>query len=224
MQHDKLEPLFRMVYMSEIKYSSLFDYNFFSSLIKVAQKNNRRNDVNGILCFGNGYFFQYIEGNEQNLTNLKNRILEDNRHYKFKLIDFSQIENRKFSKTPLLFIFIDKVNTVSNNKFSEFLPFTPHQWDAEYSMKLIDLIEQQNISESNLHLKRSKIDTILLQIKLLWHLFQVNANKQHLLLFLGFILLISIMSVSMFTLIDSKPKYEHIKNLKNRHTILEQPR
>ena len=64
--------LFGMAYISRITYGGLIGAGTLNDISKTSIHNNHLNQITGILCYGNGYFFQYIEGSEQALTNLKN--------------------------------------------------------------------------------------------------------------------------------------------------------
>ncbi|MFP3490397.1 BLUF domain-containing protein, partial [Staphylococcus sp. SIMBA_130] len=69
---------------------------------------NHTNNITGILCYGNGYFFQCVEGSEQALTNLKNRLLVDDRHKDLEILDFSEITERRFGSWSLRSITLER--------------------------------------------------------------------------------------------------------------------
>ena len=41
-----------------------------SDIMTVAQRENLAHQITGFLCFGNGYFFQYIEGEKSAIEQL----------------------------------------------------------------------------------------------------------------------------------------------------------
>jgi len=65
--------LCQFVYLSHITSTGLASASTLNDIAEVAIKLNKADNITGILCYGNGYFFQCVEGSEQALTNLKNR-------------------------------------------------------------------------------------------------------------------------------------------------------
>ena len=89
--------LYQLIYISRITSTGLSGASTLNDIAESSIKNNQANEITGILCYGNGYFYQYIEGSEQALTNLKNQLLMDDRHKDLKTLDFSQITERRFT-------------------------------------------------------------------------------------------------------------------------------
>ena len=100
--------LCQLVYLSHITSTGLSNSSTLNDIAEVANKLNKIDDITGILCYGNGYFFQYVEGTEQALTNLKNRLLIDDRHKDLKILDFSAIDERRFEGWSLRSITLER--------------------------------------------------------------------------------------------------------------------
>ncbi len=187
------EPLFRMVYVTRVQYWALSDYQLFTNLKRLGERNNKKEGVTGVLCFANGYFLQYAEGSEQSLTNLKNRILNNrHQHSDFQLVDFSIIDNPKFADCHYALVLLEKYNSWqivnSNNIFKDFLPFTPQKWTLEKQLELIELIQEKDISTRAQQV--SMVDMLSLQFMLLIRLLRDSEMKQNLLLISGYISLV----------------------------------
>ena len=76
----ELIDLYQFIYISRITSTGLSGASTLNDIAETSIKNNKINNITGILCYGNGYFFQYIEGTEQALSKLKNQLLMDDRY------------------------------------------------------------------------------------------------------------------------------------------------
>ncbi|MBS9780486.1 MAG: BLUF domain-containing protein [Moraxellaceae bacterium] len=193
-QESVTEPLYRMVYVTRVQYWALSDYQLFTNLRRLGEKNNKREAVTSVLCFADGYFLQYAEGNEQSLTNLKNRILNNrHQHSEFKLMDFSMIDSQKFANCHYALVLLEKNNGWKSNIFKDFLPFTPQEWTLEKQLELIEIIQQNDISTKAQQV--SRFDMLSLQFILLIRLLRNSDMKQNLLLIIGYVFLTVLMLV-----------------------------
>lgn len=69
----------------------------FRSILTESQKYNTENDITGFLVFDSTVFFQVLEGDRNALWDLFLIIQRDRRHVNVRLIEFSALEQRKFS-------------------------------------------------------------------------------------------------------------------------------
>jgi hypothetical protein len=60
-----------------------------TKLLLQSRENNLRVNVNGILCYNHTDFIQVLEGPENTVINLYQKILNDDRHHECKLINIS---------------------------------------------------------------------------------------------------------------------------------------
>jgi len=60
-----------------------------TKLLLQSRENNQRINVNGILCYNHTDFIQVLEGPENTVINLYQKILNDDRHHECKLINIS---------------------------------------------------------------------------------------------------------------------------------------
>ncbi len=68
----------RLIYISRITTGTTSDD--LQKIAEVSQRNNRKLEVTGVLLYLSGLFFQILEGDEQNIDNLYEKILVDERH------------------------------------------------------------------------------------------------------------------------------------------------
>lgn len=80
--------LFNMVYCSRA--AANVDAAIVDQIIATSRRNNRIWDITGMLVFGEGIFFQWLEGPRANIKGLMKRLHGDDRHG--QIIVLSEIE------------------------------------------------------------------------------------------------------------------------------------
>lgn len=132
--------LCQLVYLSRITSTGLASASTLNDIAEVAIERNQADNITGILCYGNGYFFQCVEGSEQALTNLKNRLLVDDRHKDLKILDFSAIAERRFAGWSLRSITLERW-MINEPKLKSFIPFKPHTWEVNGWQQFLDILQ-----------------------------------------------------------------------------------
>ncbi len=74
-----------------------------NALIVKSRHNNKENLITGILLHINGVFLQYIEGPEDKIDQLYQKIKEDDRHKDLKILESGLRETRKYNEWQMLF-------------------------------------------------------------------------------------------------------------------------
>ncbi|MFZ3143737.1 BLUF domain-containing protein [Psychrobacter glacincola] len=133
--------LCQLIYLSHITATGLSNSSTLNDIAEVANKLNKIDDITGILCYGNGYFFQCVEGTEQALTNLKNRLLVDDRHKDLKIFDFSAIDERRFEGWSLRSITLERW-MVNEPRLKTFMPFRPDSWEPNEWQQFLDILQE----------------------------------------------------------------------------------
>ena len=132
--------LCQLVYLSHITSTGLASASTLNDIAEVAIERNQADNITGILCYGNGYFFQCVEGSEQALTNLKNRLLVDDRHKDLKILDFSAIAERRFVGWSLRSITLERW-MMNEPKLKSFMPCKPHTWEVNGWQQFLDILQ-----------------------------------------------------------------------------------
>ena len=132
--------LYQFIYISRVTSIGLSGASTLNDIAEVSIAHNKAENISGILCYGNGYFFQYIEGSEQALTNLKNRILKDNRHKSIQTLAFSAITERRFTGWSLRSIILERW-MLKDPKVKVFLPFKPYEWVSNDWVKFLEILQ-----------------------------------------------------------------------------------
>lgn len=132
--------LYQLVYLSHITATGLSDSGTLNDIAEVSIKHNNADNITGILCYGNGYFLQCVEGTKQALTNLKNRLLVDNRHKDLMVLDFSALAERRFVGWSLRAITLEHW-MIHEPKLKSFMPFTPDRWNTHECQQFLDILQ-----------------------------------------------------------------------------------
>lgn len=154
--------LCQFVYISRITSTGLSSPSTLNDISEVSIKHNEDDDVTGILCYGNGYFFQCVEGSEQALTNLKNRLLVDDRHKELQILDFSKISERRFTSWALRSITLERWMT-KEPELKKFMPFKPYDWEANGWSTFLDILQgyyEEQAKTGNMHTPPIKYSTL----------------------------------------------------------------
>lgn len=133
--------LYQLVYISRITSTGLSNPSTLNDISEVAIERNKVDNITGILCYGNGYFFQCVEGSEQALTNLKNRLLVDDRHKELEILDFSEIATRRFASWSLRSITLERW-MIDEPELKTLMPFKPSTWAANEWCQFLDILQR----------------------------------------------------------------------------------
>ena len=67
------------------------------AILKKSKANNPKAGVTGVLCFSEGIFIQVLEGGRSAVNILYNRIAADSRHSDVLLLNYEEIDERRFA-------------------------------------------------------------------------------------------------------------------------------
>lgn len=132
--------LYELVYISRITSTGLSSASTLNDVAEVSNHNNEADNITGILCYGNGCFLQCVEGTEQALTNLKNRLIMDDRHKDLKILKFSTLEKRRFASWSLRSIILERW-MIKDPKVKALLPFKPYDWNLDEHEQFLNLLQ-----------------------------------------------------------------------------------
>ena len=90
-------------------------------ILKVSRENNVASDVTGLLLYKGGNFMQALEGPDDVVTALYEKIRNDPRHKDVSIISTEQIQKRQFSGWEMAFTNLDNPEIVNEPGYSQFL-------------------------------------------------------------------------------------------------------
>ena len=108
-----------MVYISSASY--MINDQEIISIVNASRLNNTQLGITGILLYNAGSFMQLIEGEEENIENLYNKISHDPRHNSIKLLLRETITHRNFSEWQMGYRNLEKIKTIAPEVVSPFM-------------------------------------------------------------------------------------------------------
>jgi hypothetical protein len=90
-------------------------------ILKVSRENNSARDITGLLLYKGGNFMQALEGPEEVVRALYERIVQDPRHKDVSIISSEQIQARQFPAWEMAFQNLDADSVRNEPGYSQFL-------------------------------------------------------------------------------------------------------
>ena len=113
-----------------------------AAILAASQRNNARVGVTGALCLANGIFLQQLEGDRIAVNQLYHRILADPRHRDPAILDFSEINSRKFTQWSMGSLSSLESNRAIYLKYSRSASFDPYTMSPSTLHAFFDEIMQ----------------------------------------------------------------------------------
>lgn len=139
------QPLYRFAYASRSTFqpfatASGVDVNI-AQILEVARQNNQKNNLVGALYYGNGSFFQCLEGTKQDIDVLYAKLLKDSRHKDLKVLLSEPIEKSGFSSWEMKFATIDHEvrSFLRDNNINK---FDPYQFSIDTTKQLVSMLQR----------------------------------------------------------------------------------
>lgn len=108
------------------------------SILKKSKANNAKTGVTGALCFSEGIFIQVLEGGRNAVNKLYNRIANDGRHSDVVLLNYEEIEERRFAGWSMGQVSMARLNPALLLKYSECARLDPYAVSGKVSMALFE--------------------------------------------------------------------------------------
>jgi len=183
-----------VTYVSRMTLKAGITPRTLSDIMTVAQRENSAHQITGFLCFGNGYFFQYIEGEKSAIEQLFGNIERDGRNRDVTLKSKGVIEQRLFQDWQMLMVNINNPET-HEDIINAFLPVLSAGSTAAAADKFIEVMR------SHYH-QRSLVDFHSYSLKNVSHygirLRELLKVHQHFLLVQSILLVLILISFSLF--------------------------
>ena len=108
------------------------------SILEQSRKNNPRQGITGMLCFFDDIFVQVLEGGRDEVCELFNAIVRDDRHLNVRILTYEEITERRFGNWTMGHVNIAKVNPALLLKYSEKALLNPFSCSGHATMALLD--------------------------------------------------------------------------------------
>ena len=91
------------------------------AMLKKARDNNEKLSITGMLLYRDGFFMQALEGDEEKIETLFNKIAKDIRHRDVLLVYKKPIKERSFEKWTMGFNKVDSKTLDCLDRFCDFM-------------------------------------------------------------------------------------------------------
>jgi hypothetical protein len=121
-------------------------------ILMTSRKNNAKSQIVGGLYYGDGFFFQYLEGEEDAVTELYDRIANDDRHRNVKTLIQEPLTARTFKNWSMKYVPLssDVQKFLDKHDMSLFQPLGFSGSQCEEMIQLIrDSSEQGRVVNHN---------------------------------------------------------------------------
>ncbi len=108
------------------------------SIMEQSRKNNPDQGITGILCYSDDLFVQVLEGGRDEVCELFNTIVRDNRHQNVRILVFEEIDERRFASWTMGKVNIAKANPSLLLKYSKKATLNPFNCSGRASMAILD--------------------------------------------------------------------------------------
>lgn len=139
--------LIQMIYISRstfapTEFTNGIEPNVARILLK-SRTNNKKNGLVGVLYFGNGCFFQCLEGAAEAVDKLYETLLKDTRHKDLKVLSRKPIDALSFSSWNMKHVSLEDEMT-KLLKSQGLKTFNPYNFNAEMTKNAMELLHASN--------------------------------------------------------------------------------
>jgi hypothetical protein len=110
-----------------------------TSILAQAQANNPKQGITGVLCQGQGFFFQVIEGERSQVNGLYRRIVADKRHSDVDMLHYEEITERRFGQWSMALVHLSVDNPMVKLHHPEYDPYSAS--GAQVMQQVMELLE-----------------------------------------------------------------------------------
>lgn len=112
-------------------------------ILAKSRVNNRKRGLVGVLYFGDGCFFQCLEGEKEIVESLYKTLEQDDRHTDLKLLSSKPIVQCSFSEWSMKYVPLEEPmnRLMSANGYAE---FDPYRFNTDMIEKVLDLLFSLN--------------------------------------------------------------------------------
>ena len=110
-----------------------------TTILAQAQANNPAQGITGVLCQGQGFFFQVIEGERSKVNALYRRISADKRHQDVEILHYEEIHERRFGQWSMALVHLSVDDPMVKLHHPDFDPYSAS--GPQVMQQVLDLLE-----------------------------------------------------------------------------------
>lgn len=123
------------MYIVQLIYASRparrLDRSELDEVLDESRANNARDALTGILCCGDDFFLQWIEGPRGPMNRLYERLVADERHHDLELLDYRYVHSRQFADWSMACIRSEQLSDDLVGRFKVTSEFDPYELSGE---------------------------------------------------------------------------------------------
>lgn len=136
--------LVRCLYASRTKADQSAE--ILTQILESSRKHNPQRGITGVLLTTNLYFVQLLEGGRDEVNQLYNSIVRDERHHEVRMLVYEEITERRFESWSMGKVNMDRVNPGMLLKYSPKADLDPMNCSGQAMLSLIsDLVATGSI-------------------------------------------------------------------------------
>lgn len=128
--------LVRMLYASRA--AAPLQGQVIDAILSQSRDHNPRLGITGMLCYSDDLFLQVLEGGRDEVCELYNTIVRDDRHTNVRLLSFEEIAERRFGSWTMGHVNIATVNPSLLLKYAKLPVLNPFNCSGQASMALLN--------------------------------------------------------------------------------------
>jgi hypothetical protein len=122
------------------------DGPFLDDILQQSRKNNPTLGITGMLCVSENLFIQVIEGGRDEVCELFNAIVRDDRHQQVRLLSYAEVTERQFGSWTMGQVNIAKINPSLLLKYFKRAELDPFDCSGHATLALLgDLVATASI-------------------------------------------------------------------------------
>ena len=114
-----------------------FDAAALEMILDQSRKNNPAQGVTGLLCVSDKHFLQVLEGGRDEVCELFNAIVRDDRHQHVRLLVFEEISQRRFGNWTMGQVAVERVNPALLLKYFRKAELDPFECSGQATLSLL---------------------------------------------------------------------------------------
>lgn len=128
--------LVRLLYASRA--AAPLTTDIVDSILSQSRAHNPARGITGMLCYSDDLFLQVLEGGRDEVCELYNTIVRDNRHTNVRILTYEEISERRFGNWTMGHVNIATVNPSLLLKYAKLPVLNPFNCSGQASMALLD--------------------------------------------------------------------------------------
>lgn len=108
------------------------------SILAQSRAHNPKLGITGVLCYSHDLFLQVLEGGRDEVCELYNTIVRDDRHDHVRILSYEEIAERRFGNWTMGHVDVTTVNPSLLLKYAELPVLNPFNCSGKASLALLD--------------------------------------------------------------------------------------